>query len=295
VLVDDTWAGVLAGTVDAAAFLALAERFTDETDLSVWQRLTGGLSALERLLPADGHEPFVARVRSIAAPAYERLGAEPEPDEDDRARTLRGLLVTTLATVGNDEAVQSLCASRLDAYLDDPDVALDPNLALAALNTGATLGDRALHERLVARFESTANPQDRERVLFALARFRDADCLQRTLDLSLSGKVRTQDAPYLLRETIANRSNGATAWDFVASRWDEINERFPSNSIPRMVSGIRALRERSVADRVVAFLADHPIEQGALLIRQHIERMWVTVRLAERESERFAATLTSTG
>ncbi|MGH9192135.1 MAG: hypothetical protein ACRDZ0_06635, partial [Acidimicrobiales bacterium] len=63
------------------------------------------------------------------------------------------------------------------------------------------------------------------------------------------------------------------------------------NSIPRLVSGIRAVRDRSLAEQAVAFLADHPIPQGAQQIRQHIERMWVTVGLAERESARFAAYL----
>jgi len=155
----------------------------------------------------------------------------------------------------------------------------------------ATLGDEALHGRLVERFRASDNPQDRERLLLALSRFRDPGCLQRTLDLALSGAVRTQDAPYLLRETLGNRDNGAAALAFVTERWPEITDRFPANSIPRLVSGIRAVRERLLADRAVAFLAEHPIPQGAQQVRQHIERMWVTVALAERESERFATYL----
>jgi puromycin-sensitive aminopeptidase len=155
----------------------------------------------------------------------------------------------------------------------------------------ATLGDEALHDRLVERFGASENPQDRERLLLALSRFRDPDCLRSTLELSLSGAVRTQDAPSLLRESLTNRDNGAAALAFVTEHWDEITERFPANSIPRLVSGIRTVRARALADRAVAFLADHPIPQGTLQVRQHIERMWVTVALAERESERFPAYL----
>ena len=116
--------------------------------------------------------------------------------------------------------------------------------------------------------------------------------MARTLELAFSSDVRTQDAPYLLRDTIANRDNGAAAWAYVASHWAEANERFPSNSIARMLSGVRTLREPAIAHHVESFLAEHPIPQGDQQIRQHVERMWVTVTLATRESDRFPATLT---
>jgi puromycin-sensitive aminopeptidase len=155
----------------------------------------------------------------------------------------------------------------------------------------ATLGDVALHDQFAERFRTAGNPQDRERLRMALARFRDPEALGRTLTLSLSGDVRTQDAPFLLRDTIANRVNGPTAWAFVTENWPEIEKRFPANSLSRMVGGIRTLSDRAVAEGAEAFLADHPIPQGALQVRQHIERMWVTVTLAEREAARLATSL----
>ena len=290
VLVDDTWAAVLAGSTEATTFLELAEGVAGETDLSVWERLLGGLGALDRLLEGEARERFAARVRALLAPARQRLGDEPRADDDDRSRTLRGLLVGAAATVGKDETAIELCRSRLEAYLADPG-SVEASLAAAALSASATLGDEALHERLADRFRTADNPQDRERFLYALARFRDRDCLARTLDLSLSGEVRTQDAPYLIGQAIANRDNGETAWTFVARRWDDIAERFPDNSIPRMLGGVRSLGRRAVAHQVAAFLAEHPVPQGELQVRQHLERMWVTVGLTEREADRLAAKL----
>jgi len=289
-LVDDAWASVLAGATPASSFVETAERFVDETDLSVWERIVGGLGQLERLIEGDAAPRLHTRVAALVGPARARLGAEARPDDEDRNRSLRGLLLQTAALLGDDGAARDRSAELLEAYLADPS-GVDPNLAATALVVSATLGDEALHDRLVERFRASDNPQDRERLLLALSRFRDPGCLQRTLDLALSGAVRTQDAPYLLRETLGNRDNGAAALAFVTERWPEITERFPANSIPRLVSGIRAVRERSLADRAVAFLAEHPIPQGAQQVRQHIERMWVTVALAERESERFATYL----
>ena len=287
VLVDDTWAAVLAGTVDAGSFLRLAESFTDETDLSVWERLTAGLSSLERVLDGEARAAFSARVRALVTPALERLGPDVRPDDDDRSRTLRGVLTSTAALVGDDEAAIARCRERLDAYLTDPG-SVEASLAAAALAVGATLGDAALYDRLLEGYRAADNPQDRERLMYALARFRDPALLGRTLALSLTAEVRSQDAPYLLRDTITNRDSGAAAWAFVTSHWSEVNERFPSNSIARLLSGVRSLREASAARHAESFLAEHPVPQGEQQVRQHIERMWVTVALAERAPAEIA-------
>ncbi|HEX8803040.1 MAG TPA: ERAP1-like C-terminal domain-containing protein, partial [Acidimicrobiales bacterium] len=229
---------------------------------------------------------------ALIRPARARVGDDVAEGEDDRTRTLRGSLLQTAAVVAGDEGAQARSRELLERFLDDP-AGVDASLSAAALAAAATLGDVALHERLVERFGAADNPQDRERILRSLARFRDAEALQRTLDLTLSGSVRTQDAPYLLGETLANRDNAAAAWAFVSGHWDEVNERFPANSIARLVGGIRSVRERALADDIAAFLADHPVPQGELQVRQHVERMGVTVALAEREAERLAAALTA--
>jgi puromycin-sensitive aminopeptidase len=290
-LVDDAWASVLAAATPASSFVETVERFVDETDLSVWQRIVGGLDQLERLVEDDAAQRLHTRIAALVGPARARLGPDVGPDgDDDRTRSLRGLLLQTAALLGDDGAARERSTELLDAYLADPG-GVDPSLAAVALVVSATLGDEALHERLVERFRASDNPQDRERLLLALSRFREPACLQRTLDMALSGAVRTQDAPYLLRETLTNHNNAGVAFAFITERWPEITGRFPANSIPRLVSGIRAVRDRALAERAAAFLAEHPVPQGAQQVRQHIERMWVTVALAERESSRLTAYL----
>ena len=289
-LIDDAWAGVLAGTTAAAVFVATAERFVDERDLSVWERITGGLAHLDQLVDGDAAVALHTRVAALVGPARAQLGAESAPGDDDRTRTLRGVLLQAAALHADDGAAQERAAELLDRFLQHPP-SVDPSLASPALTVSATLGDLALHDRLVEHFRTAENPQDRQRLLYALARFRDPEALQRTLDLTLSGDVRTQDAPYVLGQTLANRDNGAAAWAFVAEHWDEMVQRFPANSLPRLVGGIRAVRDRGLADGIATFLDGHPLPQGELQVRQHIERMWVTVTLAEREAGRLPIAL----
>jgi aminopeptidase N len=289
-LVDDTWAAVLAGEAEAVGFLRAAERFGDERDLSVWQRLVAGLGEIDRLVSGDARAALSGRVAALLGPVRTDLGPDARPNDDDRIRTLRGLLLETAAVLGGDGAAQERAAELMERLLEHPP-SVDPSLASPALVATATLGDLALHDRLSERFRTTTNPQERERLEIALARFRDPEAFARTLAFSLSGDVRTQDAPYLLRQACANRDNGPVAWDFITAHWDEIESRFPANSLSRLVGGVRTLSDRALADAAEAFLAEHPIPQGELQVRQHVERMWVTVALAEREAARLAAAL----
>jgi puromycin-sensitive aminopeptidase len=290
-LVDDAWAEVLAGTTEAAAFVEVAERFAGDDDLSVWERLVGGLAQLDRLVEGKARRRLHERVDALLAPARERLGPDPSDAEDDRSRSLRGTVLQASALLGNHGPSIDRSAELLERFLAAPgDV--DPNLSAAALTVTATLGDAALHDLLVEHLRTTGNPQDRQRIQFSLTRFRDPGCLARTLELTLSADVRTQDAPYLVRDALANRDNATLAWRFASGNWSEMEDRFPANSIPRMLGGIRAIRDRALADEVAAFVARHPVPQGELQVRQHLERMWVTVGLAEREAGPLTDALT---
>ena len=128
------------------------------------------------------------------------------------------------------------------------------------------------------------------RYLLALARFHDDDSFRRLLDLSLTD-VRTQNAGFLIRQALVNRTHGPVAWDFVAEHWDDINGRLPSNGIPRMLEGIIALSQPDVANRVQAFFREHKVPQGTQILAQHLERQRVNVALRARESANLTAAL----
>jgi hypothetical protein len=105
------------------------------------------------------------------------------------------------------------------------------------------------------------------------------------------GRIRTQDAPYLLARAMQNRFCGFDAWLFVTANWADVVARFPSNSISRMLAGIVALAEPDQVHNIEAFLDANPPEQGQLQIRQHRERLLVQAALRIRERERLGINL----
>ena len=131
-------------------------------------------------------------------------------------------------------------------------------------------------------------PQEELRFLSALADFDDDDLVREVLRMSISDRVRTQNAPYLIRRALTNRDRGSLAWFFVQDEWDTINERFPSNSIARMLEGIRSLSRPEIAPEVFVFFETHEVPQGDKILAQHLERLEVNVALRAREAERLA-------
>jgi puromycin-sensitive aminopeptidase len=289
-LVDDAFASVLAGAVTAAEFLDFARGFADEHDVSVWQRLVGALNALDRLLDGDARERYQTTVRALVGPALQRLGLEPKDGEGDRTRELRATLFETLGTLGADASVRERAKSLVAAVEADAH-AVEPNLAAAAITVTADAGGEAEYERFAAARKAATTPQSEVRYLYSLARFHDAALIQRTLDATLTDEVRSQNAGFLLRLALTNRTAGPQAWEFVRRNWEALLERLPSNNVVRMCEGIRTLTAPELAADVQGFFAEHQVPQGEKTLAQHLERLKVNVALRDREAEAFAASV----
>ena len=290
-LVDDAWAATVAGDLSAADLLGFLEAFEGERDHAVWQAIVIALRGLSRLLD-DGpaFEAFRSRVRTLAAPALADLG-EPSAGESDLTAKLRGLLVGAVGVLGGDIGIQARCRELFDDAAKDP-TSVDPELTAAATSVVAATGDADTYARLRDGFLHGATPQDQLRQLYALAEFDDEALLLDTCEFALTGAVKTQNAPFLLRLAIANRRHGAAAWAFVRDHWDEANRRFPSNTIGRMIDTVRLLNTPELVDETASFFADHPIEQAAKTLDQVLERQRVNAAMRSREAAGFVAFLT---
>ena len=286
-LVDDTWAAVLADHTPASAFLELAGGFSDEADATVWATLSTALGAVDHILDEPARPSFQAWVRSVCGPALARLGWTPGAGEDDLTRQLRGILITLAGATGDDADVKAEARRAHDAYLGDP-AAVDPDVAAAALAVVASTGTAGDYDVVLERYRSSTSPQESVRYLYALARFRQSELAERTLAMTLSDDIRSQNAPFVLLRLLANREVGPLAWEFVTGNWDAVLARFPDNAIPTLLSGITALSTPDMAEDVQSFLAHHPVPQGARTVAQHQERLRVNVSLRQREADRLA-------
>jgi puromycin-sensitive aminopeptidase len=213
------------------------------------------------------------------------LGWAPTGGESDLTSKLRGLLVGVLAIQGNDTDAQARCRQMLT------DDTTDPELAAAAATAVASIGTDDDYEEYLRRFRTATTPQLKLRYMFALAEFPTEAQVRRTIDLALSSDVKSQDAPFLLNRCIANRQNGTMAWESVRRQWPDLIDRFPNNTIVRMVGSITTLTTPHVVADVQGFFAEHPIPQATKTLEQLLERQRVNADLRAREAEPLAAAL----
>jgi puromycin-sensitive aminopeptidase len=285
-LVDDAWNAVTAGAMEAMEFVELAERFVDEREYGVWQSIAIGLRGVRRWIGDDDAAlaGYQRRVRALVGPALADLG-EPVAGEPDLTAKVRGLLLGVMAIQGGDEAARHRARDYYAAWEADHG-SVDAELAAAATGIVAATGDDDDYERMLARYRTGATPQVQLRHLYMLAEFDDAELMRRTCELAMSGEVKTQNAPFLLRACIGNRRHGHAAWEFVRRHWTEINERFPRNTIVRLIETVKLLdRPTDVAD-VQAFFSEHPIEQAAKTLEQTLERQRVNADVRARNEDR---------
>ena len=286
-LIDDAWAAVLAGASSASSFVRFAERISgalrDETDLSVWATLLTGLSWCERVLEGEPRARLRAIVRGIARPSFDRLGLEAAPGEAPPTRSLRGLLLSALAVLGDDPEVAAM--AREEELRARAGEGVDPDVAAAAVTAVAARGGADEFAAYVDRIASATTPQEALRYTYGLAEFRDAAAFARMLEHADSGALRIQEQPFVFNRAIANREHGAMAWAFVRDRWDAIAARVSPPNLGRMAEGVRFLTTPELEAEVQAFFVDHDIPQARLQLRQTLERQRVMVRFRARATE----------
>ncbi len=287
-LVSDTWAAALAGRAPLVDLLHLGRALADsaEDDPSVWSVILGAVGQFERVIPEDDRPELATSVRSLLGALHRQLGWDPRDDDGERTPSLRASVLRTLGTVGDDRHVQVEARRR---FTDGE--GLDPDTESAILEIVAATGDEPEYESFLSHYRSPANPQEENRYLYALASFNKLGLAMRTFDLATS-EVRTQNAPFLIQLLLANRVTGPRAWERVTDEWDALVATFPSNILPRMLEGVRALcNPPELARSVTRFVEDHPLPAGGRTVEQILERLSVNVAFGEREGAGLGGTL----
>ncbi len=287
-LIDDAWYSVKAGRSSAGAFLNLLESFSAEESRIVLGRIITGLYDLSELLTESQLDDFSYIVTDLLRPALIRIGMAPAEEEDQSLRQLRGELISTLGILGQDPEVQAEAERTLSVLVRDPEL-VEPSIGAAAISIVARIGDESDFDQFVDSWKSASTPQEEQRFLGALPRFKQPELLDRFFDLILEKKIKSQTGPFLLRAGLASRSNRNATWEFIKDNWAFLTDYFGDASLIRMVDGVTNLNASSEeVAQVQKFLTDANLRVGGKTLEQIFERQSVALSLRERESDRFS-------
>jgi puromycin-sensitive aminopeptidase len=289
-LVNDAWALAVAGLMPLTAYLELTARFRGERDRNVWTVLIASLHSLNRLVEPGDRGRLAALVRDRVRSAFDALGWTPRAGEDELTRQLRGDLVRVLGVLGNDGEIGARAAEVYRAHLADP-AAIDPNVLPAVIAVLAHVGDAARYDDFLRRFRAATTPQEEQRYLYALAGFRDRALIRGTLERTVNGEIRTQDAPFVARAMLMSPDARETAWEFVKAQWDTMDRLYPKHGMRRLAEGVTGLATPALEADVQRFFAEKKPQFGGKVLAQYLEQLHVAVVLRQRESGALSAYL----
>ena len=241
-LVDDTWASVLAGSHRARGVRGDGRGLRRRgRRVRVAPHRSAGSPRSTACLAPDDRPALQARVPALVGPALERLGWEPRDGEPTRDRELRGPLIGAAVTLAADpdaaargpRAVRARAGRRPRWRPTWPAPCCGPSPPCAGPRTiGAHRGGLPgrPHPAGGAALPVRAGRGPRPGAVRAGAR---AGHLQRGAHAERAVPARRLHGEPRQRP----HARGPRSRD----GWDELNERFPSNSIARMLNGIRAL------------------------------------------------------
>ncbi len=289
-LVNDAWAATVAGLSPLTDYLDFTARFRGERDKNVWAVLLDSFHMLHRIVEPPDRSALEAFVRDRVGPAVTELGWAPRTSEDELSRQLRADLLRALGTIGNDRDVQARAAELYGEYLRDagakrpaPTTAVDPNVVPALIAILAYAGDATRYNEFYERFRAAATPQEERRYLYALPAFQPAALVDQTLARTISGEIRMQDAPYLVRVLLMSVSGRERAWTFLKSSWDTMDQLYPKNGLRRMCEGVTGLATAELERDAREFFSARKIDLGGKTLEQYLEQLRITVTLRERE------------
>jgi aminopeptidase N len=266
---------VRAGHAGIGSFLDLVGALGRETEADVLAALRGPLASLDDRIARPAGPELRRRTWDFLVETFgeqlARLGWEAAPGEDHDTRLRRAQVIAILGLGAEWEPVVEAAQRRCQAYLDDR-TRLDADLVDPVVAIAARHGDTALWQRMRSAMDGAATPQERRRFLLALAEFRGAREVERTLSLAATSAVKTQDLPMLLGRALANEHARERTWEVLRKRWSALEKRLPSLLITRVVEALPALGTQEHRREVVDFFRRHPLPQAKRTLLQALER-----------------------
>jgi puromycin-sensitive aminopeptidase len=282
-VINDAWSTTVAGLMPLTDYLDLTARFTTERDKSVWAVLLDSFSFLNRIITVEDRPALEAFVRGRVGPAVAALGWVPRSGESEGTKQLRGELIGAQGKLGNDPAIQDRAAELYRTYRNDS-ADVDPNVVPALVAILAHTGDATRYDEFNERFRTATTPQEERRYLFSLASFQPKALLERTLARTISGEIRTQDAPFLVSAILGNVYGRELAWTFVKTNWEKMDQLFPKQGLRRMCGGIVSLASPELERDVRDFFARRKIDLGGKTLDQYLEQLRIAVTVRERDN-----------
>jgi puromycin-sensitive aminopeptidase len=272
-LENDLFAFVRSGLSSMGDYFALLERLKSEDSYAVWSDVAGNLMTIDGIWAGEpGWEAFRKWAASLARGAFDRVGWEGSREEPHQKRLLRATLLGLLVRF-REQGIVEESGHRFARYRESPEL-LPADLRFAVFQSVVASGGTEAFDTILDLASRTVDQEEKNKLLFSLARTPDADLLGRALDLTLSPLVRVQDAVSVVGFLAKNPLARLRTFEFVTGHWEEFYRRYEGGgfALNRLVRGISdEFKEPEDEKRVSGFFESHPVPAARRSVAQALE------------------------
>ncbi len=267
----------------SASLLDLLPKFVGE-DAPVWDILLSIINDLKIFCPDGSESDTLYRkfLRTTIAPRAHELGVVSQPDDSSNEKRLRKVL----AVVARFSREPVIIGQLADLYCDDLSM-IDPEMRGNVLMAKMLRDEAEIFPELLAKYQSTHDPELRDDILGALSIVERPDNIKAVLALLNQPEiVRPQDHLFLYIYLLRNPKSRAKTLAWLYENWGYIEKLTGDKSIedyPRCTANY--IDTRAEADAFYSFfdkLSDRPVLKRTLaMAKVSIESK---LSLIERES-----------
>ena len=273
-LISDTFAMTQARLSPASTFLDHCAAYITENSQPVWTELLYGLHTMQNLVYEQTcYKNYTRYCRQLLTNIYSDLGWKPRENDGHLTSLLRTQILSSLGQFEDQEILKTACGRFYDSLDNANKLPADLRKVIYAL--AAKQGTTDLYDIFWDMHGKSDLQEEKVRLLYAMTQFRDPVLIQKTLDSSLSNKVRTHETISVIVQTSSTHDGRKLAWKFIKENWKELNRRYGEGGFGLMyiIQSVSGFTDDESLSDIDEFFSLNPVPAAELALSQTKEKI----------------------
>ncbi|TRX97828.1 hypothetical protein FHL15_001038 [Xylaria flabelliformis] len=281
-MIADAGALAVSGYQKTSGVLNLLKGFDTEESFVVWSEIIARVATVqaawifEDQAIKDGLEAFV---KDLVSERAHKLGWQFSDNDGHVEQQFKAMLFGAAGMAGDGEIIAAAKA-MFAKYKAGDKSSIHPNIRGSVFGMALKHGGKEEYDAILDIFRGSNNTDERNTALRCIGRAKDPELIRRTLELTLSNEVKSQDI-YLPTSGLRSHAEGTEAlFSWLTEKWPEIYKRLSGN--PPILGSMVTICTSSFAkpeqlERVERFFQDidtksfdQPLAQSKDAIRSKI-------------------------
>ena len=288
-LQNDLFSQCVSGTKQLQEYLDFTTSYHDEDDYITLQNLAQNLYHLYKLTRKEkfSDEIHTYNVQFLGT-IFDRLGWDSQKNEKHTNALLRSFVITALGKLGDKEILNE-AKKRFNKFLKNKN-SLAADLQEPVFVLMAWQGNEKTYNKLLSLYKKSTLQEEKIRFLIAMCNFKQKNLLLKTLALSLTPEVRSQNIRVPIMGVSANIYGSDILWPWLKNHWKKLVRRFGVGNplANRIVASIGSVIDDKQEKDLRKFFKRNPLPGTERVIEQTLERVRIKSAFLRRIKREFA-------